>query len=1556
MLLRARRSSQEVGKVVAVEKDLKRKRRKSRSSDVSRDPESLADDVVKEGRKSEAGRASEKKRRRKSHDPATAAEEEKFDALFGILLDKEEFQDGIDLTVEEVSSDVLLPHSEVPTILAQLKNLRSSNHLRKVSFNKLVQLIRILSLQVIDAKCLSLPEAPDQSESSEPQQWRQLVFDRILHGTAASLSILCIMTTPKMSQKVVMEEAIDVIVSFSAYQLKHNVYPEYDALCAAVVGKKKEGAVDFKRRSKGKPVGREVALLCSQLMEIVTQLSELIERQKMSSFSVIQITSLGIQSFFVENMGALQLRSLKVVRSTFSRYESQREEILQEILESLTKLPTSKRNIRNFQLPESPGESIQMMTALVLQLVQSSISVPKLDVKRRRLTRTDEERSIDDIDVASIMTDSFAKTKQTIRNFLRSFVNKCGSKTDDTDYRPLLEHFVADLLLLINHPQWPAADVLLHTLSNIMGHLVSGGKSVEIGLKTTAIEHLGTIASALKMATVSRISRYQEVVMRILEENEMASGGGSSDELSEAQIQCLQRQLLQFLSHCSCSDSSYLFAGRFLLAHWMKDNQTGVDRVLRDQDTLEGDDGGHLESSHTSEVLDVASQRKDFLEGLTELTKVSAQGTGFNSKLLSHEEASALVCCFANRRYWERLFDYCLAKILHACNEATVAALRSKSLKSLSAILSADASILKRADVQYSVHLNLKDQAIKVREAALEIIGKYVLACPNLLSHYYAMLNERLQKDSGISVRKRVVKILRDICVSHPSCPKIPEMCVSMVKRINDEPSMKELVSKVFHQLWFSNLGSGENPDESTAFRVQAILDTVFASPNRDCGWLEQLLQSLLKADAESQSKSVLESCRRIIDHVVQLVPKWEKETSNLLTCITTLQLFAKCVPSLLVKHATLFQPLLSLNCEGDVEQADVVRRCALTLDLIVPMMENPSQVFLAALEESLVRVMFNKRGVVVASGTKCLDTVVNKITKNYKIVQAFFNRFYDCLVKAQPSVDNGTKLDASAKSSVLRSVYTVGLLCNHFDLNHFEPVNGRKLTPSFLMSVMSSFAACKDSAIQVKAFAGLGLLCRRYPELHSDLEEVYVTALQSKGNAELKQKVLENLKDFFIEHGHGCDSVEKSDATVKEKIINKADSKSGQCSSLAEKFGPLIRSAIFSPVNSVRRMAAETIFAILSRGLIHPLEFVSYLVAVSTDPNPEVKSLAEQHLSQIDSKYPRFIQTQSFAGIARSFTYQRVLASDRGAAVRGLLKGVDCYKAQCSHLYSLLRDNRQQRRSFLGSLVRSFLSAKKEDFGRVLFFADSLASFSYCLLDEPLFVVQQLDKTATLIGTQSLGEYREAFTLLLARNGTSLRDIDDLDTVDDLAAIFPELDAKALMSAVVSGHCCLLLFLVKAHIMRSYGLSESKCREYLASEKAKMYDKPVTRKLEAPFNAPAAVALVKELGDQAREGLHRMEVFHHYLELKRSMFRLTAVSDDEDDGNQVVAAAAAEVEEPSLVKKKTPTKSKRRSSLSGGGGANPSAGIKRRRSSATTSGKSGKKRRRTNEDIDYEA
>jgi len=92
-------------------------------------------------------------------------------------------------------------------------------------------------------------------------------------------------------------------------------------------------------------------------------------------------------------------------------------------------------------------------------------------------------------------------------------------------------------------------------------------------------------------------------------------------------------------------------------------------------------------------------------------------------------------------------------------------------------------------------------------------------------------------------VRKRVIKILRDICLQYPSYEKVPQICMKIVRRINDmEESVRKLVQDVFESLWFTPT----NDPTLTLKKVHNITEVVQCCA-QDLGteWLQTMLLSV---------------------------------------------------------------------------------------------------------------------------------------------------------------------------------------------------------------------------------------------------------------------------------------------------------------------------------------------------------------------------------------------------------------------------------------------------------------------------------------------------------------------------------------------------------------------------------------------------------------------------------------------------------------------------------------------------------------------------------------
>ena len=107
----------------------------------------------------------------------------------------------------------------------------------------------------------------------------------------------------------------------------------------------------------------------------------------------------------------------------------------------------------------------------------------------------------------------------------------------------------------------------------------------------------------------------------------------------------------------------------------------------------------------------------------------------------------------------ERALDFVLTTLKEAQPSA-----RARAIKAVNGVVSADPSTLELVQVRHAMETALREPSIAVREATLDMLGKYIISCPEFVERYYETIVKRLC-DVGISVRKRVIKILRDLCI-----------------------------------------------------------------------------------------------------------------------------------------------------------------------------------------------------------------------------------------------------------------------------------------------------------------------------------------------------------------------------------------------------------------------------------------------------------------------------------------------------------------------------------------------------------------------------------------------------------------------------------------------------------------------------------------------------------------------------------------------------------------------------------------------------------------------
>ncbi|XP_048786272.1 nipped-B-like protein isoform X2 [Lagopus muta] len=1373
-------------------------------------------------------------------------------------------------------------------------------------------------------KAMGIMDKNNDTEDEE-RLWRDLIMERVTKSADACLTAINIMTSPNMPKAVYIEDVIERVIQYTKFHLQNTLYPQYDPVYR--VDPHGGGVLSSKaKRAKcSTHKQRVIVMLYNKVCDIVSSLSELLEIQLLTDTTILQVSSMGITPFFVENVSELQLCAIKLVTAVFSRYEKHRQLILEEIFTSLARLPTSKRSLRNFRLNSSDTDGepmyIQMVTALVLQLIQCVVHLPSAEKGSNS-----EEESNKKVDQDVLITNSYETAMRTAQNFLSIFLKKCGSKQGEEDYRPLFENFIQDLLSTVNKPEWPAAELLLSLLGRLLVHQFSN-KSTEMALRVASLDYLGTVAARLrKDAVTSKMD--QGSIARILQQ---VSGG-------EDEIQQLQKALLDYLDENTETDASLVFSRKFYIAQWFRDTTMETEKAIKSQKDEDSSEGTHhaKDVETTGQIMHRAESRKKFLRSVITTAASQFSTLKMNSDTVDYEDACLIVRYLASMRPFAQSFDIYLTQILRVLGENTIA-VRTKAMKCLSEVVAVDPSILARLDMQRGVHGRLMDYSTSVREAAVELLGRFVLCRPQLAEQYYDMLIERIL-DTGISVRKRVIKILRDICIEQPTFPKITEMCVKMIRRVNDEEGIKKLVNETFQKLWFTP--TPHHDKEAMTRKILNITDVVAACRDTGYDWFEQLLQNLLKSEEDASYKPVKKACTQLVDNLVEHILKYEESLSDsdnkdmnsgrLVACITTLFLFSKIRPQLMVKHAMTMQPYLTTKCSTQNDFM-VICNVAKILELVVPLMEHPSETFLATIEEDLMKLIIKYGMAVVQHCVSCLGAVVNKVTQNYKFVWACFNRYYGALskLKSQHQEDPNSTVLTANKPALLRSLFTVGALCRHFDFDQEDFKGNSKVNiKDKVLELLMYFTKHSDEEVQTKAIIGLGFAFIQHPSLmfEQEVKSLYNSILSDKNcSVNLKIQVLKNLQTYLQEEDTRMQQADRDWKKVakQEDLKEMGDISSGMSSSIMQLYLKQVLEAFFHTQSSVRHFALNVIALTLNQGLIHPVQCVPYLIAMGTDPEPSMRNKADQQLVEIDKKYAGFIHMKAVAGMKMSYQVQQAINTCTKDPVRGF-RHDESSSALCSHLYSMIRGNRQHRRAFLISLLNLFDDTAKTEVNMLLYIADNLACFPYQTQEEPLFIMHHIDITLSVSGSNLLQSFKESMVKdkkkeskpssdeeaesdsgseseseeeackprKLRKRVDSDSDSDEENDINAVMKCLPENSAPLIEFANVS-QGILLLLMLKQHLKNLCGFSDSKIQKYSPSESAKVYDKAINRKAGVQFHPKQTLDFLRN--DMANSKITeevKRSIVKQYLDFKLLMEHLDP--DEEEEDGEVSASTNA--------------------------------------------------------------
>ncbi|KAF9974717.1 Sister chromatid cohesion protein 2 [Actinomortierella ambigua] len=814
---------------------------------------------------------------------------------------------------------------------------------------------------------------------------------------------------------------------------------------------------------------------------------------------VVKLVYLALALFFIDTTGnmmvgpveteSLKLSGTNLLRQIFTKHPTQRLWILEEILSSLIKLPYGKKIAKGYRLAD--GSKIHTSSALIMQLVQACTenAVPQDSLPKGFFEMAPALQRAEIWKLAGLLkpaSDSAHASMTYVFKFLLSRSTKSSKSSIEADYKTALDSLVTDLLVVLGHPEWPVAEQCLYIYSTSMVRFIDDPKS-ELNVRTMAVDSLGMVAAKIK-ATMLRCKKSSWAThLQHPSDSQNEETGAEGQATVEEQrlfygeltretnlkditgLQASYNQVIDYLQPLEWNDRAIRAAKCTWVWQWANLLCSACSATSDMRDTDWSPDKWSVITDETMKLWRILAGHP------------LPQTRRRVDRTLPHEASEYLT----SRQPLFQSFDLLLSRILLTL-EGGVVSLRTKSLRSLSLIVTGDYGVLSQQNVQRTISLRLQDTSPAVRDAAIDLVGKYMLEDKDILKAYYEIVGDRLSVsstvanrtclDTGLGVRKRVIRLFKDIFAKTEARAVKHDIAKKILWRVkDDEHTVRDLAIKCAFEIWFGEfvqvtqpmISDGKGDDELNQVSQESPLSTVSTSQKRIVlrrgrilvDAIEKLPPPLVEAfghvlvtllskegsiashsttaaSAPISSQAFSRVCHILVDCLVDLVVvlQEEEEASSKAGTIATmhaLSIFSKAEPRLMMaRHlATLRTYLVGASTADDWRITMHVLK--IYLDVVPAVQETTSLAFAQSVEKLLSSLLSSCPLVVVPDAARALCLIIRLVTlqssRLCKLLQSCIGMLKSDLERFQtqgtPMVENKTR----------RLLLITGLLCQHF-------------------------------------------------------------------------------------------------------------------------------------------------------------------------------------------------------------------------------------------------------------------------------------------------------------------------------------------------------------------------------------------------------------------------------------------------------------------------------------------------------------------------------------------
>ena len=1248
--------------------------------------------------------------------------------------------------------------------------------IQDVPLDYLKRVQRFCEVPILSIENLDLNLSAEANEDELSHWYVQL---RLAENSAAAASTFMRIVLGNLLEK----ELFPAEVSSKLPEFLHRVI---EGLLLPVAELRSSGktAAQFTNAKSAKELLARLVVQSRKYLEIYTDLHI---RMRDTDLAINAVVSLGPKLISVEsahsdkdsaigsqNFESLRKVAMAVLAKIFSNYPSQQQSIIEGILNDLSKLPTAKQGARQYRLAD--GRAIQLVSALLMQLVQATATTPRFH-KHRKLkslpqgllsdTGEDEEvqsesagedqetTSLDRLRASTkpMIASAHVNARRIIQGFLKRAV--MSKQNRDDKHRNLLDLFIEDLISVICGPEWPASEILLRLLTSDLFYSITGklrieGEEFEVPTNM-ALELLGSMASAvlsLRGALAKNLAGHEASdhdishSMRQLVDDQLSAGLRLDDILS---VEGPFRVVTEHLEEKATNYGLIASAKSLFILQWAD----AICSVF---------DGENLHSQ-VVESLSHAVEEMLFDARYLETHKIFENITATQGR-------TAYLLVILNSGFC-KYFDPILRMLINSINSDQVKT-RSRSLKSIISLLEIDSKLLdKEPGIMRAIFRCTTDASPMVRDSALSLIGRYISITPSLLDEGCLTIF-RCSSDPSVGVRKKCISLFKDIYRFEQRRDLQIGISDMILQRLQDaEDSVSGLARQTLEDLWFTDLIAmlaAADTDDRAKTKVAVsnqteIIVRTLQRNEQNSALLENFLRTLFKEKAKTVAP--LEKCCKAIvsdafDKAVTF--QFDRGSSNGESLLQTLTIFGRARPRLIdsVRLEALVPYLTNLKPkkaeEGDkTDELSLFQSVVAIFQSVIPHLSAMEKTLLSDVQQKLFQAISQLPKAVLDEVTQCLWTIHGVLQETTRFTRFAFSALKNGLsIRGNDLNDGMVMLRLRSYLRILGSVGKNWDLENQFSFFKSARPSTKETSVAglFVEFIVPFTTPGQPLPLRAIALESLGSICQSWPgqfkKLHVQQSFSYVF---SEDLPDLQTIVLQVFAGFFGIREHAIEtfsSVKAEDEPEQQDLGRLSGSlRANEHDSAAA----IIGSTFLHPMLSVAKTrldqsaltAIRVVASINRQGLIHPKECVGAFVALGTSSNVPIAKVAVETHRILHQQHETMFEREYMRAVQETFTYQKdIVGNVLGASTRP-------YTPKLRPLFDIVKSsNAKYVKKFLSGMIAksTFDPTKLESSGSppdavlfTRFIMQNLAFFDYPRLEDLLHVIGHIEGVIGKLG-----------------------------------------------------------------------------------------------------------------------------------------------------------------------------------------------------------------------------